>query len=88
MNNPSTTTNTTTTGNVTVMNWNDVTEPGVYVDTEYPRYYRVTNDCLTSNGNPGIQCNDFTVAKISTNPTIPAGEIKTFCTTNNLPAAF
>jgi hypothetical protein len=91
MSNTNTNANTnTTTGTmtkVTVINWNDICQPGVYADTEYPRYYRVPADGLTQNGNPVIQCNNFTVAMISTNPTTPHGEIQKICTTNGLPVA-
>ena len=87
MNNTNTTTSAGTMNKITMINWNKISEPGIYADTEYPRYYRVTKDCLTQNGNPGIQCNEFTVAKISTNPTTPHGEIQKICTTNGLPVA-
>jgi hypothetical protein len=80
-------TNPNTMGKITMVTWNDINETGVYVDTQYPRFYRVTDECLNSNGNPVIQCSNFTVAKISPNPSIPVGQIQTLCTTHNLPVA-
>ncbi|MCI0330705.1 MAG: hypothetical protein L0196_07110 [candidate division Zixibacteria bacterium] len=75
----------TSTRGISFCNWNDVCEPGVYVDTEYPRYFRVTGDSLVPNGSPTIHASGFTVAKISSDPMLVKSRIQHTCAENNLP---
>jgi len=74
-----------TTKGITFCNWNDISEPGVYVDTEYPRCFRVTSDALVPNGSPTIHGTSFTVAKISSDPMLVKSRIQHICAENNLP---
>ncbi len=75
----------TTSRGITYCNWNDVCEPGCYVDTEFPRFFRVTSDCVVPNGSPCIHGCNFTVAKISGDPMVPKARIQHLCADNNLP---
>ncbi len=80
-----TTTQGTTSRGITYCNWNDISEPGCYVDTEFPRFFRVTNDCVVPNGSPCIHSSNFAVAKISSDAMLPKVRIQHLCADNNLP---
>lgn len=44
---------------VTYLDWNEVNEPGVYVDTQYPRFFRVTKEGIIPGASPAIHGSDF-----------------------------
>lgn len=70
---------------ITTCNFNDICEPGVYVDTEFPRFFRVTSESLVPNGSPVIHGANFTVARISSDPMTVKARIQQICADNNLP---
>lgn len=70
---------------LSTMNWNEVCEPGIYVDNQYPRYFRVTEDSIVPGGSPVIHSNDFIVTKITADPFAPLARIQHLCANNNLP---
>ena len=70
---------------IILCNWNDICEPGVYVDTEYPRFFRVTEEAIIPDGSPMIHGSEFIVAKISPDPALEQTKIQDFCDDHNLP---
>jgi hypothetical protein len=65
--------------------WNEINEPGIYVDMEYPRFYRVTQESLIPGSSPSIHGSEFTVARVSTDPMLNKQRIQIICADNNLP---
>ncbi len=70
---------------VAFLAWNEIDEPGVYVDTQYPRFFRVTKEGIIPGASPSIHGSDFTVARISSDPMLLKARIQLICANNNLP---
>lgn len=70
---------------VTFLDWNEISEPGLYVDTQYPRFFRVTKEGIIPGASPTIHGSDFTVARISSDPMLLKARIQLICANNNLP---
>ncbi|HEU4437160.1 MAG TPA: hypothetical protein VFR89_06815 [candidate division Zixibacteria bacterium] len=70
---------------IILCNWNDIHEPGVYVDTEYPRYFRVSPDAIIPDGSPVIHGSEFIVARISPDVSLELSKIQDLCDDHNLP---
>lgn len=70
---------------IIICNWNDIHEPGLYVDTEYPRFFRVTEAAIVPNGSPLIHGSEFIVARISPNASLELSKIQDICDDHNLP---
>ena len=80
---------------------NDIKEPGIYVDTRSPRFFRATVEGTTVAGtSPKIRVNedglamgasitnqgsDFTVAKVSSDPMLAKAQVQQLCKDCNLP---
>lgn len=80
---------------------NDIKEPGIYVDTRSPRFFRATVEGTTVAGtNPKIRVNedglamgasitnngsDFTVAKVSSDPMLAKAQVQQLCKDLSLP---
>ncbi len=67
------------------MSWNEITEPGVYVDLMYPRFFRILRENISKNSSPSIPASEFTVARISTDPLLNKKSVQFLCADNNLP---
>jgi hypothetical protein len=65
--------------------WNEISHPGIYVDTRCPRYFRVPAEGLHAKSRPLIQASEFTVARISSNPMLSKGRIQSLCANYGLP---
>lgn len=70
---------------ISTQNWNDIATAGLYVHTEYPLFFRVTEQSLIPGGSPSIHSSDFTVAKLSDDPMLAKSRIQYLCANNNLP---
>ncbi len=70
---------------VTFISWNDISEPGLYVDTQYPRFFRVTEEGITPGASPNIHGSEFTVARISSDPLLLKARVQQICADSNLP---
>lgn len=70
---------------VTFASLNEVKEPGVYVDTQFPRYFRVTEKGVTLAAGPEGRGSEFTVARVSTDPKLSIAQVQKLCTDNKLP---
>ncbi|MCI0331154.1 MAG: hypothetical protein L0196_09480 [candidate division Zixibacteria bacterium] len=80
---------------------NDIKEPGIYVDTRSPRFFRASAEGTTVAGtSPKIRVNedglamgasitnngsDFTVAKVSTDPMLAKSQVQQLCKDLSLP---
>ena len=67
------------------MTWNEITRPGVYVDMQYPRFFRVLPENLSTGASPAIHASEFTVARISSDPLLNKKVVQLLCADNNLP---
>ncbi len=76
---------TLTTHGIQFVNWNEINEPGIYVDTQYPRYFRVTQEGIIPGASPAIHGCEFVVARISHDPMLVKARIQWLCAENNLP---
>ena len=78
----------------------DIKEPGIYVDTRSPRFFRATAEGTTPGAKPAIRVSedgiasgasltnhgpDFTVAKVSSDPILSKSQVQQICTESNLP---
>jgi len=70
-----------------LVNFNEVTEPGIYVDIQKKRIFRIPSEILnpTHAGTRMVCLPDFQVVKISSDPWLEKPEIKELCTKKNLP---
>jgi hypothetical protein len=72
-------------GGIPYVPWNQVAQPGVYVDIEFPRYFRIPAKGVRANSSPVIPASDFTVAKISPDPMLSKQRIQMLCVDYGLP---
>ncbi len=70
-----------------IINFNEVTEPGVYLDIQRKRIFRIPNEVLDPNhaGTRMTCLPDFSVVKISSDPRLGKAEIRQLCAEKNLP---
>lgn len=70
-----------------ILNFNEVSEPGIYLDIQRKRIFRIPSEVLDPNhaGTRMTCLPDFQVVKISSDPRLEKTEIRKLCIAKNLP---
>ena len=71
---------------VTFASLNEIKDPGVYVDTQFPRYFRVSEKGVTLAAGAEGHGSEFTVARVSADPKLSKSQVQKLCTDNKLPS--